>query len=142
MSGDSRHVLVFADDALNPSTRAVMPAAVLRDLASDHLLGFFDSTVSTPVTEWAKYFHDLGPVQVSLFPFNRLFPGRAVARDFEYVRQRIEDAAFTPSVVYFAGQSYRYLRLAVVAAEHYDLPMVVLHTDNWMDIALCGSSQP
>ena len=36
--------------------------------------------------------------------------------------------------MYFAGLSYRYLRLAVLAAERYDVPMVILHMDDWMTV--------
>src|SRR5205823_5021238 len=34
----------------------------------------------------------------------------------------------------FSGLSYRYMRLAVMAAEYYDVPMVVLHMDDWMEV--------
>ena len=43
------------------------------------------------------------------------------------------ERGFVPEVVYFAGLSYRYLRLAVLAAERYDVPMVILHMDDWME---------
>ena len=49
---------------------------------------------------------------------------------------------FTPEVVYFSGCWNRNLRLAVMAAEHYDLPMLVLHMDDWMAVEGEGMRGP
>lgn len=56
-----------------------------------------------------------------------------VKRDLRVVADRVKVQNFKPEVVYFAGLSLRFLQLAVEASLYFDVPMVVLHMDNWME---------
>ncbi len=146
---DPKRVLYFAENALSAiQGGGIVAYAVLDGLPPDRLLGFFDYRNITPVPHYAERFIYLGPRRTPL-PFRainratggrsveslyRLCADRYVRKDFDAVREHVTTRQFAPEVVYFAGLSYRYLRLAVMAAEHYDLPMVVLHMDDWMQV--------
>jgi glycosyltransferase involved in cell wall biosynthesis len=142
-------VLYFAENAISAiQGGGIVVYAVLKGLPPDRLLGFFDYRNITPAPEYADRFVYLGPWRTPAphAAVNRLTGGRTkdllrglfaescIAEDFAFVRQQVERRGFTPDVVYFSGLSYRYLRLAVMAAEHYDLPMVLLHMDDWMQV--------
>ncbi len=62
-----------------------------------------------------------------------LFLPLLARRDLSYVRRQVEENGFRPELVYFSGLSLRYLRLAVDLSRHYDVPMAVLHMDDWME---------
>lgn len=144
-----RHVLYFAENALSAiQGGGIVAYAVLKGLPPDHLLGFYEYRNITPVPEYADRFTFLGGWRTPWYldRINRFTKGRTVAQfhrrltdlfieeDFEFVKQTIEKDGFTPEVVYFAGLSYRYLRLAVMAAERYDIPMVQLNMDDWPQV--------
>ncbi len=146
---EPRRVLYFAENAISAiQGGGIVVYAVLKGLPPDRLLGFFDYRNITPAPEYADRFVYLGPWRTPAphAAVNRLtggltkgllkglFAESCIAQDFAFVRQQIERRGFTPDVVYFSGLSYRYLRLAVMAAEHYDLPMVLLHMDDWMQV--------
>ncbi len=144
-----RSVLYFAENAISAiQGGGIVVYAVLKGLPADRLLGFFDYRNITPAPEYADRFVYLGPWRAPKAlaaigriagrfvarRLQRLFPERCIRKDFEFVRAQVQTRGFTPEVVYFSGLSYRYLRLAVMAAEYYDLPMVLLHMDDWMQV--------
>lgn len=146
---EPRRVLYFAENALSAiQGGGIVAYAVLKGLPADRLLGFYDYRNITPVPEYADRFTYLGSRRTprSHRSLNRLTGGLVaeqlyrictepyIRADFDEVQRHIERTQFKPEVVYFAGLSYRYLRLAVIAAEHYDLPMVTLHMDDWMQV--------
>ncbi len=145
-----RRVLYFAENALSAiQGGGIVAYAVLKGLPADHLLGFFEYRNITPVPEYAERFVHLGQAwrapralaRVNRWTrgltadlLKRLWPDAHVAQDLAFVQAQVASRAFTPDVVYFAGLSYRYLRLAVMAAEHYGVPMVQLNMDDWMQV--------
>ena len=144
-----KKVLYFAENALSAiQGGGIVAYAVLKGLPADDLLGFFEYRNITPVPEYADRFVYLGPwrTPTPLHAINRLTRGRTskvlhrsltehyIRKDFEFVQSQITRTGFLPEVVYFAGLSYRYLRLAVMAAEHYGLPVVQLNMDDWMTV--------
>jgi glycosyltransferase involved in cell wall biosynthesis len=150
-----KKVLYFAENALSAiQGGGIVAYAVLKGLPADHLLGFFEYRNITPVPEYADRFVYLGRWRTpALFAaINRVtrrrstsllqrgFAERFIRKDLAFVEQEAERKGFRPEAVYFAGLSYRYLRLAVMAAERYDVPMVILHMDDWMeaDLAQAG----
>ena len=126
----------------------IVAYAVLKGLPAEHLLGFFEYRNITPVPEYADRFTYLGnwrtPKSFHLLNratgqrtaalLQRRFSEQFVRKDLAFVEEQVERRRFEPEVVYFAGLSYRYLRLAVLAAERYDVPMVILHMDDWMTV--------
>jgi glycosyltransferase involved in cell wall biosynthesis len=146
---EPRRVLYFAENALSAiQGGGIVAYAVLQGLPADRLLGFYHYRNITPVPEYADRFVYLGDWRTppalhainrltggtSAGTLHRLFTEQYVRADFAEVQRHIERTQFTPEAVYFSGLSYRYLRLAVMAAEHYDLPMVTLHMDDWMEV--------
>lgn len=144
---ESKNVLYIAENALSAiQGGGIVTYAVLKDLAPEQLLGFYEYRNITPAPEYAERFIAIGPGRVPpLFQrINRFTRGRAglqlyrrfahryVEEDLKGIAREIAKHNFVPEVVYFAGLSYRFLRLAVRAAERYDIPMVVLHMDDWM----------
>lgn len=144
-----KRVLYFAENALSAiQGGGIVSYAVLKGLPAGHLLGFFEYRNITPVPEYADRFVYLGPWRTPPFfdLLNRATKGLSSAllhrrftepflrRDLAFVEQHVERRGFEPEVVYFAGLSYRYLRLAVMAAERYSVPMVLLHMDDWMEV--------
>ena len=125
-----------------------MAYAVLKGLPAENLLGFYEYRNITPVPEYADRFTYLGNWRTPTFFdwlnratrerttafLHRRFTERFIRKDLTFVEEHIERRGFEPEVVYFAGLSYRYLRLAVLAAERYDVPMVILHMDDWMTV--------
>jgi glycosyltransferase involved in cell wall biosynthesis len=146
---EPRRVLYLAENAISAiQGGGIVVYAVLKGLAPDRLLGFFDYRNITPAPEYADRFVYLGPwrtppglATVNRLTGNRLahtlrclFAERYLERDFEFITQQVARRGFVPDVVYYSGLSYRYMRLAVMVAEHYDLPMVLLHMDDWMQV--------
>ena len=145
---DPRRVLYFAENAISAiQGGGIVVYAVLKGLPPDQLLGFFEYRNITPAPEYADRFVHLGPWRRPALSrlvdrwrrrpgphVPRWFTESAIARDLAFVQAQVEARGFAPDVVYFSGLSYRYLRLAVMAAEHYDIPMVLLHMDDWMQV--------
>jgi glycosyltransferase involved in cell wall biosynthesis len=144
-----KKILYFAENALSAiQGGGIVAYAVLKGLPAADLLGFFEYRNITPVPEYADRFVYLGQWRTPwLFhAINRLTRGRTsgvlhrrftegyIRKDFEFVQRKIAQTGFVPEVVYYGGLSYRYLRLAVMAAEHYGLPMVQLNMDDWMTV--------
>lgn len=144
-----RGVLYFAENALSAiQGGGIVAYAVLKGLPAEQLLGFYTYRNITPVPEYAHRFTYLGEWRTPkhIATINRLTGGRTTTQlhrrfteafmreDFGFVQQHIARSGFVPEVVYFSGLSYRLLRLAVMAAEHYDLPMLLLHMDDWMEV--------
>lgn len=144
-----KKVLYFAENALSAiQGGGIVAYAVLKGLPAENLLGFYEYRNITPVPEYADCFVYLGrwrtPKICQLL--NKATNGRTTAflrrrfteahirKDLTFVEEQVEARSFEPEVVYFAGLSYRYLRLAVLAAERYDVPMVILHMDDWMTV--------
>src|SRR4029078_5939385 len=65
---------------------------------------------------------------------HRRFTERYIQKDLAFVEEHVARRGFEPEAVYLAGLSSRYLRLATLAAERYDVPMVILHMDDWMTV--------
>jgi glycosyltransferase involved in cell wall biosynthesis len=146
---EPKHVLYFAENALSRiQGGGIVASAVLEGLPPERLLGFYDYRNITPAPEYASRFTYLGqwrtPKALHLLNrltrlrtstvLHRLFTDRYIRKDFTFVLERIAKTGFTPELVYFSGLSYRFLRLAVMAAEHFDVPMLVLHMDDWMAV--------
>jgi glycosyltransferase involved in cell wall biosynthesis len=144
-----KNVLYFAENALSAiQGGGIVAYAVLKGLPPENLLGFFEYRNITPVPEYADRFTYLGSWKTpKLFHLvnhatkqrttaflHRRFTERFIQEDLKFVEAQVERRNFEPEVVYFAGLSYRYLRLAVLAAERYDVPMVILHMDDWMAV--------
>ena len=144
-----KKVLYFAENALSAiQGGGIVAYAVLKGLPAENLLGFYEYRNITPVAEYADRFTYLGNWRTPRFfhLLNRLtgqwttawlhrrFTEQFIRNDFTFVEQQVARRGFEPEVVYFAGLSYRYLRLAVLAAEHYGVPMVILHMDDWMTV--------
>lgn len=84
--------------------------------------------ISPILTFWAAlYFWFFN--SLPLVFFFRVF----AKRDFNRVIAEMQQREFTPDLVYFSGLSLRYLTLSVAVARHFDVPMAVLHMDNWME---------
>ena len=144
-----KKVLYFAENALSAiQGGGIVAYAVLKGLPADHLLGFYEYRNITPVAEYADRFTYLGSWRTPAFfhllnrttrqrttaVVHRRFTEQFIKKDLAFVDEQVKRRGFEPEVVYFAGLSYRYLRLAVLAAERYDVPMVVLHMDDWMTV--------
>jgi glycosyltransferase involved in cell wall biosynthesis len=144
-----KKVLYFAENALSAiQGGGIVAYAVLKGLPTENLLGFYEYRNITPVPEYADRFTYLGnwrtPKALHLLNratgqrtaalLQRRFAERFIRKDLDFVEEQVERRRFEPEVVYFAGLSYRYLRLAVLAAERYDVPMVILHMDDWMTV--------
>ena len=144
---EPKKVLYIAENALSAiQGGGIVAYAVLEGLPAENLLGFYEYRNITPTPEYADRFVFLGHGRVPpmMRRINRLTRGRAghqlyrrfvdryIEEDLTFVEREVATRDFTREVVYFAGLSYRFLRLAVRAAERYDIPMVVLHMDDWM----------
>jgi glycosyl transferase family 1 len=144
-----KRVLYFAENALSAiQGGGIVAYAVLNGLPAENLLGFYEYRNITPVAEYADRFTHLGNWRTPKFfhwlnratgqrttaLFHRRFTEQFIRKDLAFVEEHVERRGFEPEVVYFAGLSYRYLRLAVLAAERYDVPMVILHMDDWMTV--------
>ena len=144
-----KKVLYFAENALSAiQGGGIVAYAVLKGLPAENLLGFYEYRNITPVSEYADRFTYLGNWRTpKLFDvlnratgqrttafLHRRFTEQFIQKDLAFVDEQVERRGFEPEVVYFAGLSYRYLRLAVLAAERYDVPMVILHMDDWMTV--------
>lgn len=142
-----KKVLYFAENALSAiQGGGIVAYAVLKGLPAENLLGFYEYRNITPVSEYADCFTYLGNWRTPKFFdvltratgqrttafLQRCFTEQFIQKDLAFVAEHVERRGFEPEVVYFAGLSYRYLRLAVLAAERYDVPMVILHMDDWM----------
>jgi len=142
-----KKVLYFAENALSAiQGGGIVAYAVLKGLPAENLLGFYEYRNITPVSEYADRFTYLGNWRTPKFFdalnratgqrttafLRRRFTEQFIQNDLAFVEEHVERRGFEPEVVYFAGLSYRYLRLAVLAAERYDVPMVILHMDDWM----------
>src|SRR5262249_22768073 len=131
------NVLYFAENALSAiQGGGIVASAVLKGLPAQNLLGFYEYRNITPVSEYADRFTYLGPWRTpnNLRFLRRHFPEGFIRKDLQFVEEQITRRGFKPDVVYFAGLSYRYLRLAVLAAERFDIPMIILHMDDWMTV--------
>src|SRR5262245_39059809 len=144
-----KKVLYFAENALSAiQGGGIVAYAVLQGLPPEKLLGVYEYRNITPVPEYADRFTHLGTWRTPKFfhALNRVtnqrtaaflrhrFSEQLIRKDLKFVEEQVERRGFEPEVVYFAGLSYRYLRLAVLAAERYDVPMVILHMDDWMTV--------
>jgi glycosyltransferase involved in cell wall biosynthesis len=144
-----KKVLYFAENALSAiQGGGIVAYAILKGLPAENLLGFYEYRNITPVPEYTdrfvylgmwrtpKFFHALnkGTRQHTAAFLHRRFTERFIRKDLTFIEDQVERRGFEPEVVYFAGLSYRYLRLAVLAAERYDVPMVILHMDDWMTV--------
>ena len=149
VTSNPKRVLYFAENALSAiQGGGIVAYAVLKGLPAENLLGFYEYRNITPVPEYADRFTYLGAWRTPrLFQLvnratrnrttallHRRFTEQFIRKDLAFVEEQVERGGFEPEVVYFAGLSYRYLRLAVLAAERYDVPMVVLHMDDWMTV--------
>src|SRR6476661_2932949 len=122
-----KRVLYFAENALSAiQGGGIVACAVLKGLPAENLLGFYEYRNITPVPEYADRFVYLGrwrtPKICQLLNkatnkltnafLYRLFTEPYIRKDLAFVEEQVERRGFEPEVVYFAGLSYRYLRLA------------------------------
>ncbi|MBN2809609.1 MAG: hypothetical protein JXR80_08985 [Deltaproteobacteria bacterium] len=143
-----KKVLYLAENAISSiQGGGIVVYNVLKGLPPENLLGFFQYRNITPVPEYGNRFHYLGTDRVpELFRpilhkreyidnFLRTFLfDKNLKMDLEFVVWKTREENFMPGIVYFSGLSLRFLRLAVMAAEYFDVPMVVLHMDDWMEV--------
>lgn len=164
-AGRAKNVVYIAENALSEiQGGGIVAYAVLKGIAPEQILGFYDYENITPVPQLAhrfillkrwrcldslqfiqpRIYELLGkvhgwlklPAMLYFFLTNNIWLALNFAllarRDFHAVKGHVERSRFQPEVVYFSGLSLRYLRLAVDVSRHYDIPMVLLHMDNWM----------
>jgi hypothetical protein len=109
-------------------------------LPPENLLGFYDYRHITPAPEYAQNFIFLSHWKP---PFWKEFPfigkrwkdvrfKKYLLKDFEFILNEISKRDYSPEIVYFSGLSLRYLAIAVHASLYFDVPMMVLHMDDWI----------
>ncbi|MCB1772773.1 MAG: hypothetical protein KDI88_04090 [Gammaproteobacteria bacterium] len=144
---EAKRVLYFAENAISSvQGGGIVVYNVLKGLPAENLLGFFQYRNITPAPEYRERFHFIGPERIPgwmqrVRRRNRFLDATVLsltydhvaATDLAFVERVVSDASFKPEVVYFSGLSLRFMRLAVLAAERYDVPMVLLHMDDWME---------
>ncbi len=143
-----KKVLYFAENPISAvQGGGIVVYNVLKGLPPENLLGFFQYRNITPVPEYGDRFHYLGTDRFpDLFQsvknkseyvdnfLRTFFFDKNSQLDLQFVLEKIGNHHFKPDIVYFSGLSLRFLRLAVSAAEYFDLPMAVLHMDDWMEV--------
>ncbi len=145
---EAKKVLYFAENAISSiQGGGIVVYSVLKGLPPENLLGFFQYRNITPAPEYGDRFHYLGSDRVPDYAkpmlhkreyidnFLRTFLFEKNSQlDLEHVLKQAAKEDFKPDIVYFSGLSLRFLRLAVLAAEHFDVPMALLHMDDWMEV--------
>jgi glycosyltransferase involved in cell wall biosynthesis len=157
MAGKVKNVLCLAENAISPiQGGGIVVYAVLQGLPPENVFGFYDYRNITPATEYADRFLWLGPWHHTPFfkdivnsyrgvlsdaQMSKLWPmylfhnkNDLLKKDLAFIRKTLAQQDFKPELIYFSGLSLRYLQLSVMLAEKWDLPMVVLHMDNWMAV--------
>jgi len=87
--------------------------------------------ISNRISPVLTFFAALYFLIFNSIPLVLLFPLLA-RRDLDKVMAEMDFRGFKPEQVYFSGLSLRYLTLAVAVAKRFNVPMVVLHMDDWM----------
>ena len=143
-----KRVLFFAENAISSvQGGGIVVYNVLKGLPAENLLGFFQYRNITPAPEYRDRFHYIGIERMPRWlqrararhprlgsTILAMTHERGAANDLEFVMAEVSREGFEPDVVYFSGLSFRFLRLAVLAAERFDVPMVLLHMDDWMEV--------
>ena len=144
----AKKVLYFAENAISSiQGGGIVVYNVLKGLPAENLLGFFQYRNITPAPEYGERFHYLGTDRMPDYVkpilhkkeyidnFLRTFLFEKNSQlDLEFALNKAREEDFKPDIVYFSGLSLRFLRLAVLAAEHFDVPMALLHMDDWMEV--------
>ena len=136
-----KKVLYFAENALSAiQGGGIVAYAVLKGLPAEHLLGFYEYRNITPVPEYAdrftylgnwrtpKVFHRLNRAtgQRTAALLHRRFTERFIRKDLAFVEEQVERRGFRArGRVLRRACRIDILRLAVIAAERYDMPMVI-----------------
>jgi|GEM_PF-3881936 len=141
-----KNVLYFAENAISSiQGGGIVVYSVLKGLPPEKLLGFFEYRNITPAPEYAERFVYLGqprfPKLLKAFKqnsfisrlFKVLFIDYLVKKDFNFVLKQTKEQNFMPEIIYFSGLSLRYLKLAIKAASYFNVPMVILHMDDWLE---------
>lgn len=134
----------------------VVASHVLSGLPPERVTGFYGYKNITVSPEYGECFHLLPagwlapawlrPVEtflqrVGLGPqaqrlkttLAAVAPDPFTAQDTAFALNVLSERNFRPEIVYFAGLSLRFLALAVAIARHFDVPMAVLHMDDWLE---------
>src|SRR4051794_29394791 len=129
---DPKRVLYFAENALSAiQGGGIVAYAVFEGLPAENLLGFYEYRNITPVAEYADRFIYLGSWRTpSYFHvvnratrhrqaafFHPRFPEPFRRKGLAFGEEAAARQGFEPEGVSFPGLSFRYLRVAVLAAE-------------------------
>lgn len=153
--GLAKKIIYFGENALSDiQGGGIVVRQVLMGLPAEDVLGIYEYLNNTVAPEYHGRFHRLA----NCWPFPKFlaaplaalrqlglldlwqwidyllrffFFRPCLAADMKWVRRTVAADGFEPEVVYFCGLSLRYLTMAVMTAKHFDLPMVVLHMDDW-----------
>lgn len=152
-----KSVVYVAENALSyVQGGGVVASHVLKGLPADKLVGFYGYKGITVSPDYGDRFHLLPPDWRPPAWWSRIEGGmrRAgmartawrmkhalVRRHPEpFLNEDLRDAlavldkrGFRPDIVYTAPLSLRFLALAVGIARHFDVPMAVLHMDDWLE---------
>ncbi|MDD3013545.1 MAG: hypothetical protein PHC34_07575 [Candidatus Gastranaerophilales bacterium] len=140
-SDKPKNVLFFSENAMSLiQGGGIVVYNVLKGLPPENLLGFYSYTNITPVPEYAdRYFHlnssslvlDRNDHKKQNYVYKNY--NELINKDFRTVLSKVKIKNFKPEIVYFSGTSVGYLKLAVMASKHFNIPMVQLNMDNWID---------
>lgn len=161
-----KDVVYVAENALSyVQGGGVVTSHVLHGLAPERLVGFYGYKNITVSPEYGSRFHLLPPdwrspvwlarIEAVLGRLGLAGPARRLKRalvvgnpdpfaaeDLRAALEILERRGFCPQIVYFAGLSLRFLALAVGIARHFDVPMAVLHMDDWLEEDSKGIRRP
>lgn len=150
-------VVYVAENALSyVQGGGVVASHVLKGLPADKVVGFYGYKGITVSPEYGDRFHLLPPhwrapawwdqVERRLLALGlartaaRLKralvlrnPEPFIQEDLRAALAVLDSRGFRPEIVYTAPLSLRFLALAVGIARHYDVPMAVLHMDDWLE---------
>lgn len=150
-------VVYVAENALSyVQGGGVVASHVLKGLPADKVVGFYGYKGITVSPEYGDRFHLLPPdwrppawwgrVEGGLRRAGlartawrmkqalvRRHPEPFLAEDLRDALAALEHRGFRPEIVYTAPLSLRFLALAVGIARHFDVPMAVLHMDDWLE---------
>lgn len=156
-TGEPKRLVYVAENALSYiQGGGVVTSHVLHGMPPERLVGFYAYKNITVDPRYGDRFHLLPPdwcfpswaegmagrlAAVGLpgvaWRFKRFLvhrnPDPFIAADVTAALEVLKTRGFMPEMVYFAGLSLRFLALAVALAEHFDVPMVVLHMDDWLE---------
>lgn len=152
-----KNVVYVAENALSyVQGGGVVASHVLKGLPADKVVGFYGYKGITVSPEYGDRFHLLPPDWRAPAWWGRVErglrtiglgrhtwrlkrnmvtrnPSPFLQEDLRHALATLEQRGFRPEIVYTAPLSLRFLALAVGIARHFDVPMAVLHMDDWLE---------